>query len=85
MEEQLERVIRKIILPQYPKIEDVRVESAVSDDNKTTYAVFYTIRTDYSNNYNESKIIHETISLFNMLAPNRGQDYLVVRYECKRN
>ena len=81
MKEQLEKVIRKIILPHYPMINDIRIESHVSGV-QNTYAVFYRMYdVELATTNIVSNLIHETQSLFSMLAPNYGYDYLAVRFE----
>jgi hypothetical protein len=80
MKEQLERVIRKIILPQYPKIEDVDIDRILwnrrseGNDYDYDYHLTYIVRDDaYS--YSERRSIgKETYSLWDLLSPNDGDN-----------
>lgn len=74
MEENLERVLRKIVLPMFDRLSDVSVTKMGTTYG--TYVVTYLIndRIDYHDSFTIEK---ETKSLFDMLAPERGTTFMV--------
>lgn len=70
MKEQLERVIRKIILPHYSEIDDIDIELMEWEVGYQTYVLTY-ILPDDTYGYRERKTIgKETFELWDLLSPN---------------
>lgn len=73
MRENLQKVLRKIVLPINDRLVDVMVSQMGMGE---IYVITYIIndRIDFSDAY---KIESETRSLFNMLSPNKHEDFIV--------
>lgn len=73
MRENLQKVLRKIVLPINDRLVDVMVSQMGMGE---IYVITYIIndRIDYGDAY---EIESETRSLFNMLSPNKHEDFFV--------
>lgn len=85
MKEQLERVIRKIILPHYPQITGFEVESIYGSHGSsiTTYYIRYFYNFEDNLMGDGDKLRKDTITLFKMLSPD-GKSTIYVIYICNK-
>ena len=77
MEESLEKVIERLILPQYPLIKYFEVRP-IGLGNSLIKIVFYIdVKKNTIGNLEAYKIMDETTSLFKMLGPEKGSELVV--------
>ena len=74
MEENLERVLRKIVLPLFDRLSDVKVTKMGRTNDTYVITYFINDRIDYSDGFIIEK---ETKSLFDMLGPEKGESFIV--------
>lgn len=73
MIESLEKVLNSIIIPKYDRLVGVEIgQMGMGEIYKITY--FINDRIDYHDGY---LIESDTRSLFNMLAPSKGEDFII--------
>ena len=73
MREKFERVLNKIVVPMNDRLSGVEVsQMGMGEIYKVTFLI--NDRIDYRDGFN---IENETRSLFHMLSPNKGEDYIV--------
>ena len=73
MEQQIIKVVEKIILPQYPEVTHVDINTI--GIWSISYVVTYGV--DSIDHFREIKLLNDTVSLFNMLSPDKD-DHMTV-------